>query len=577
MNRNVESRFALAPDVSIGRSKIRRPNELKTSFNVGDVVPIYLDEVLPGDTHIVKTSQVVRLQTPITPFMDNIYLDTYYYFVPMRLVWEHTKEFYGENTQSAWIPQAQYTIPQIVAPSGGWNVGTLADYFGLPTGVGDISVSALPFRSYALIMNEFFRSTALTDPLYIPVGDATQTGSNGGSYVTDVANGGLPFKAAKYHDYFTSALPGPQYGPDVFLGLGGEAPVVGNGLNLGLTDGTGFLSLNWTRFTSNYGLDMSAGMGKIVGSISGQNTTDYPAIVQPTAQSPAIGLGVPTKTQLGDDLAYSGLVADLGASGQFGFSINMMRTAFQIQKFYEKQARSGSRMIETIKAMFGVDNPDYRLQRPEYLGGNRVPLAVNQVVQTSQSGTTPQGYTAAYSVTSDVSDSFTKSFTEPGYIIGLAVARYDHSYQDGIERFWSRKDKFDFYWPVFASLGEMGIKNKEIFAQGSSVVDADGNIVDDQIFGYQEAWADYRYKPSHVTGEMRSKYATSLDVWHLGDDYSQLPTLSDGWIREDKSNVDRVLQVTSSVSNQLFGDFFFDTISVRPMPVYSIPGLIDHH
>ena len=277
-------------------------------------------------------------------------------------------------------------------------------------------------------------------------------------------------------------------------------------------------------------------------------------------------------------VAFANLYA-VGDGNAAAATINQLRMAFQIQKLYEKDARGGSRYIEILKSHFGVTSPDARLQRPEYLGGNRVPININQVVQQSAtaSGETAQGTVTGMSVTTDTHSDFTKSFTEHGFVIGVMVARYDHTYQQGLERFWSRKDRFDYYWPVFANIGEQAVKNKEIFAQGPGVKDSAGSVIDDQVFGYQEAWADYRYKPSRVTGEMRSQYAQSLDVWHLADDYTALPALSDSWIREDKTNVDRVLAVTSSVSNQLFADIYIKNRTTRPMPMYSIPGLIDHH
>lgn len=567
MNRNVESHFALNPtNIDIRRSTFDRSHSLKTSFNVGDIVPFFLDEVLPGDTFNVDTSKVVRLQTLLTPVMDNIYLDTYFFFVPNRLTWSHWKQFNGENTESAWIPQTEYEIPQITAPAdSGWSVGTIADYLGVPTGVPNLSVSALPFRAYALVMNEWFRDENLSDPLVVPVDDATVTGVNTGTFVTDVAKGGLPYKAAKYHDYFTSCLPSPQKGPDVLIpsATSGEFPVVGNGKTLGFATSAG----------TTFGF-MASSSGAVTG-------TGYFGI--PVADSASFGsqpsslVGVATQAQLGDDLTNSGLIA-LSTSG-LGASINQLRMAFQIQKLYEKDARGGSRYIEILKSHFGVTSPDARLQRPEYLGGNRVPININQVVQQSAtaSGETAQGTVTGMSVTTDSHSDFTKSFTEHGFVIGVMVARYDHTYQQGLERFWSRKDRFDYYWPVFANIGEQAVKNKEIFAQGPAKVDSAGAVIDDQVFGYQEAWADYRYKPSRVTGEMRSQYAQSLDVWHLADDYSALPMLSDSWIREDKANVDRVLAVTSSVSNQLFADIYIKNRTTRPMPMYSIPGLIDHH
>lgn len=564
MNRNVESHFALNPTrIDLSRSTFDRSSSVKTSFNAGDIVPFFLEEVLPGDTFNVKSSKVVRMQTLLTPMMDNVYLDTYYFFVPNRLVWKHWKEFNGENTESAWIPETTYEVPQITSPTGtGWAVGTIADYFGIPTGVPNLSVSALPFRAYALIMNEWFRDQNLSDPLVVPDDDATVAGVNTGTFVSDVAKGGKPYIAAKYHDYFTSCLPSPQKGPDVTIPVAeaGNYAVVGNGKALALTDGT----LRGAAFQrNNYGLgglNSSLGMAPGTKIDTGSSTFDASTL-----------LGVPTAAQLGSDLSKSGLVAVSTGNAQAA-TINQLRLAFQIQKLYERDARGGSRYIEILKSHFGVTSPDARLQRPEYLGGNRVPININQVIQQSGTGTgssTPQGTVVGMSQTTDSHSDFIKSFTEHGFIIGVMVARYDHTYQQGLDRMWSRKDRFDYYWPVFANIGEQAVKNKEIYAQG--------NAEDDEVFGYQEAWADYRYKPNRVTGEMRSAYAQSLDVWHLADDYAQRPSLSDSWIREDKTNIDRVLAVTSSVSNQFFADIYVENRATRPMPLYSIPGLIDHH
>lgn len=562
MNRNTESHFSLAPHVDISRSRFDRSASLKTSFNAGDVVPFFLDEVLPGDTFSVDTSKVVRMQTLLTPMMDNVYLDTYYFFVPNRLVWDHWKEFCGENTESAWIPQTEYTMPQITSPaSTGWDVGTLADYFGIPTGVPGLSVSALPFRAYALIMNEWFRDQNLQDPLVVPTDDSTVAGVNSGTTVTDVAKGGKPFVASKYHDYFTSALPSPQKGPDVTIPVAqaGSYPVVS--LDKYVDSSKSNASVAWqnldgSNFTLLDGLGIAVGQKPRSGGIDSKYFSGYM-----TVSEGASG---------GSDLAPANLwaIADGNAASA---TINQLRLAFQIQKFYEQQARGGSRYTEVVRSFFGVTSPDARLQRPEYLGGNRVPINVNQIVQQSatESSGTPQGTVVGQSLTTDKHSDFTKSFTEHGFIIGVMVARYDHTYQQGLNRLWSRKDKFDYYWPVFANIGEQAIKNKEIFAQG--------NDKDNEVFGYQEAWAEYRYKPNMVTGEMRSAYAQSLDVWHLADDYKQLPTLSDAWIKEDKSNLDRVLAVSSSVSNQFFADIYVKNYCTRPMPMYSVPGLIDHH
>jgi hypothetical protein len=560
MNRNVESHFALNPTrIDLSRSTFDRSSSVKTSFNAGDIVPFFLEEVLPGDTFNVKSSKVVRMQTLLTPMMDNVYLDTYYFFVPNRLVWQHWKEFNGENTESAWIPETTYEVPQITSPAGtGWAVGTIADYFGIPTGIPNLSVSALPFRAYALVMNEWFRDQNLQDPLVVPLDDATVAGVNTGTFVSDVAKGGKPYIAAKYHDYFTSCLPAPQKGPDVLIpsATAGEYPVVprSNVVPSSLLDGT-----TYTAKIYNAGSDANATRAGIGFYVSND---------------------LQTGTQV-DGLISSGtrntestpVINNLWAvaSGGLGATINQLRLAFQVQKLYERDARGGSRYIEILKSHFGVTSPDARLQRPEYLGGNRVPININQVIQQSgtQSGTTPQGTVVGMSQTTDSHSDFIKSFTEHGFILGVMCARYDHTYQQGLERFWSRKDRFDYYWPVFANIGEQAVKNKEIYAQG--------NAEDDEVFGYNEAWADYRYKPNRVTGEMRSAYAQSLDVWHLADDYASRPSLSDSWIREDKANIDRVLAVQSSVSNQFFADIFVQNRATRPMPVYSVPGLIDHH
>ena len=570
MNRNTESHFSLLPRVDIQRSRFDRSASLKTSFNAGNIVPFFLEEVLPGDTFNVKTSRVVRMQTLLTPMMDNVYLDTYYFFVPNRLVWDHWKEFCGENTESAWIPETEYSIPQITAPAGGWQVGTLADYFGVPTGVSGLSVSALPFRAYALIMNEWFRDENLQDPLVVPTDDSTVAGVNTGTFVTDVAKGGLPYIACKYHDYFTSALPAPQKGPDVTIPVGtaGPYPVVAQSNTVPNPGSVGLTFVPYTATFNNAGQQWTGQVNQLRG-----NTGNSGAIGDPTAQNSSFGV-VTTNSQFNgsaNKIIPNNLWA-LDSGDAAVATINQLRLAFQIQKFYEKQARGGSRYTEVVRSFFGVTSPDARLQRPEYLGGNRTPINVNQVIQQSGTGesvNTPQGTVVGMSLTTDSHSDFTKSFTEHGFIIGVMVARYDHTYQQGLNRLWSRKDKFDYYWPVFANIGEQAIKNKEIYAQG--------NDTDDEVFGYQEAWAEYRYKPNQVTGEMRSQYAQSLDVWHLADDYSKLPSLSAEWIQEDGKTIDRVLAFSSDLANQFFADIYVKNYCTRPMPMYSIPGLIDHH
>ena len=558
MSRNAESHFAVNPTrIDMSRSRFDRSSSYKTTFNVGQIIPFYVDEVLPGDTFSIDTSKVVRMQTLLTPVMDDIFLDTYYFFVPNRLTWSHWKQFMGENTESAWIPSVEYEVPQLTAPEGGWNIGTIADYMGIPTGVSGLSVNALPFRAYALIMNEWFRDENLSDPLNIPVTDATVQGVNTGTFVTDVAKGGLPYTAAKYHDYFTSALPAPQKGPDVTIPVAEAATAYvypAATLNPDLQER--FNTLRWSDSQGNP-VTGAAQYDSYIGISSGGYTFD---------RNLSSSLGTGSVKQM----MPANLVADFSGTSQAA-TINQLRLAFQIQKLYERDARGGTRYIEILKSHFGVTSPDARLQRPEYLGGNRIPININQVVQSSSTDAsgTPQGNTAAYSLTSDNHSDFTKSFVEHGFLIGVMVARYRHTYQQGLERFWSRKDRFDYYFPVFANIGEQAIKNKEIYAQGT--------VKDDEVFGYQEAWADYRYRPNRVTGEMRSSAPQSLDVWHLGDDYESLPSLSDSWIREDSKTVNRVLAVSDNVSAQLFCDIYVRNLCTRPMPLYSIPGLIDHH
>lgn len=556
MSRNANGRFSEVPQAKISRSTFDRSSSVKTTFNAGDLIPFYVDEVLPGDTFSIDTSKVVRLQTPLTPIMDNIFLDTYYFFVPNRLVWQHWVNLMGENTESAWIPETEYTIPQVTAPNAGWVVGSIADYMGVPPQVANLSVNALPFRAYALIVNEWFRDENLQDPVNIPTGDATQTGSNGSDYVNDLALGGRPFIAGKLHDYFTSCLPSPQKGPDVTIPLfQGNIPVV----------------------TQDEEVPTVSSIPLQFGTIGFDGTSNYVPVFLGNTESGNFyslrgaeittgGGSGSTGPRIGGPSNLFAQVNDVAVA-----SINSLRLAFQTQKYFEKLARGGSRYIESIKVNFDVTNPDYRLQRPEYLGGNRIPITINQVIQNSQSTEgSPQGTTTGQSLTTDRHSDFTKSFTEHGYIIGLMVARYHHTYQQGLARMWSRKSALDFYFPVFANIGEQPVLNKEIYAQPSSTVN-------DEVFGYQEAWAEYRYRPSICTSEMRSQYSASLDIWHLGDDYSSLPHLSSEWIQEDKSNVDRVLAVTSDVANQFLADIYIRCKATRPMPVYSVPGLIDHH
>lgn len=535
MNRNSENRFAENPQVGVSRSRFQRNSDNKTTFNTGDLIPVYLDEVLPGDTHQIDVACVMRMATPIFPVMDNAFCDFYFFFVPNRLLWEHWKEFMGENKETAWTPKTEYSVPQVTAPAGGWAEGTLADYLGLPTKVAGISVSALPGRAYGLIYNEWFRNQNVTQPTLVEVTDATTTGKNDGSATNDSAiTLAKPLKAAKVFDYYTGALPEPQKGEPITIPLANSAAPVKLYTDTGLTtEKSGWV---YTQTSGSADIGMAA----------------------QSANEPAL-LGYPPSKE-----AYMG--ADLG--GVTAATINQLRQAFQIQKLLEKDARGGTRYREVLREHFGVISPDARMQIPEYLGGYRLPINISQVIQTSSTdSTSPQGNTAALSVTTMNKSMFTKSFTEHGFIMGLAVVRTDQTYQQGIERMWSRKGRYDYYWPVLANIGEQAILNKEIYAQG--------NAADEEAFGYQEAWADYRYKPSKVTGLFRSNAAQSLDSWHYAQDYDALPTLSTAWMEQSDAEMKRTLAVQSQPD--FIADFYFMNKTTRCMPVYSIPGLIDHH
>lgn len=560
--RNATSRFAVNPNVDIKRSTFYQKYGIKTSFNAGQLIPLDWQEVLPGDTFSVDMACVVRMSTPIHPIMDDIWLDTYFFFVPARLCWNHWKEFMGENTTSAWEQETEYEIPQITAPTGGWAKGSIMDYMGIPTKVNNLSVNHMPVRAYVNIWNEWFRDENLQDPAYIDLGDTTTAGSNGSTYVTDAIKGGMPLPVNKYQDYFTTALPQPQKGPDITLPIGDTAPVTiqGNGKSIVLTNGI-----------NNFGLISQQQNLKAVRP-NGHNyqTENLP---RQYITSPSTGDEFMTNNWLvGFDTGTegTGLKGTADLSTATAANINSIRLAFQMQKALEKDARGGTRYVEMIKAHFGVTSPDARQQRPEYLGGTRMPININQVVQTSSTdSTSPQGNTAAYSLTGYKGNGYTKSFTEHGFVLTLVAVRTTHTYQQGIERKWSRLRRFDYYFPVFANIGEQAILNKEIYAQG--------NDEDNEAFGYQEPWAEYRYVPNRVSGAMRSNYAQTLDSWHLADDYDSLPILGNEWIQETKANIDRTLAVQSSNEDQFFGDFYFINKATRPMPMYGIPGLVDHH
>lgn len=544
MNRNLNERFSLVPDINIQRSRFDRNCSIKTSFDIGQVVPFFVDEVLPGDSFQIKTNLLARMQPMVSAPLDDLFLDTYYFFVPNRLVWQHWKEFNGENTESAWYPSVEYRVPYLLSGDTGFEIGSIADFMGLPVGVPGLEVNALPFRAYALICNEWFRDENVVAPLQIPTDDSVYTyyklsePYNPAQY----ANGGKPFIAAKAHDYFTSCLPSPQKHSDITINPAMSfIPLDSGEVNSPFTNPVELYFSKSLTSDANLGVKSLGDSGFLTAVPSGG--TFPPETSENVSGS---NLGVPAST--------------------FSVTINQLRQAIAIQQLYEKDARSGSRYTEILKGHFGVTSPDARLQRPEYLGGNRIPVSVNQVVQQSSSvENSPQGNVTGLSLTGDSHGDFMQSFTEHGFIIGVCVARYAHTYQQGIERMWSRKSRFDYYWPALANIGEMAVLNKEIYAQGKPV--------DDEVFGYQEAWSDYRYKPSRCTSEMRSNHAKTLDSWHFADDYDALPHLSSDWIQEDKANVDRVMAVTSNVSNQMFVDFYIENITTRPMPLYSVPGL----
>lgn len=542
MNRNSEYNFAQNPQVGVSRSRFQRNNDNKTTFNTGDLIPIYLDEVLPGDTHEINMACVMRMATPIFPVMDNAFCDFYFFFVPNRLLWEHWKEFMGENKETAWTPKTEYSIPQVTAPAEGWEEGTLADYLGLPTKVKGISVSALPGRAYGLIYNEWFRNQNVTQPTLVEVTDATTTGKNDGSATNDSAiTLAKPLKAAKVFDYYTGALPEPQKGEPIRLPLGGEAGI------------TAYADREHTKLADvlSFRQYIEAGAAKYPYGDNLNKGEYYLLGADPNDPQ--------TKRE-------QWLTADLSTAT--ATTINQLRQAFQIQKLLEKDARGGTRYREVLREHFGVISPDSRMQIPEYLGGYRLPINVSQVIQTSSTdGTSPLGNTAALSVTTMNKPMFTKSFTEHGFIMGLAVVRTDQTYQQGIERMWSRTGRYDYYWPVLANIGEQAILNKEIYAQG--------NAKDNEAFGYQEAWADYRYKPSKVTGLFRSNAKQSLDAWHYAQDYNALPTLSTDWMEQADTEMKRTLAVQNQPD--FIADFYFMNKTTRCMPIYSIPGLIDHH
>lgn len=546
-NRSVNAHnFSLVPRGDVPRSKFRRESGHKTTFDAGYLIPIYVDEVLPGDVWRMSCVSMTRLATPIAPLMDNIYLDTFWFFVPNRLVWDNWVKLMGEQDDPG--DSIDYLVPQITSPEGGYETLTLYDYFGLPvagqiTGSNQVTHSALFLRAYNLIWNELFRDENLQDRVAVPKDD----GPDSPTLYTLLKRG-------KRKDYFTSCLPWPQKGEPVTLSLAGDAPVYGSALQ------SQFANQLWQQ-----GGEASAPNGTVQysGSVAGSSFIDADSGV---SASGYLKLGTKTLYE-GVGAAYDPPYADL--TDIAAFTINQMRTAFQIQKLIERDARGGTRYTEMLMSHFGVVNPDFRLQRPEYLGGGSTMINITPIAQTSSTDAeTPQGNLAAvgYGVTQD--SGFSYAATEHGMIIGLCSVRADLTYQQGLHRMWSRRTRYDYYFPAFAMLGEQAVFNKEIYAQGT--------VADDAVFGYQERWAELRYKPSQITGLFRSTNPIPLDFWHLAQEFDGLPQLNTEFIEENPP-IERVLAVGEAAGGQQFiSDWLFKSVVARPIPMFSVPGLIDH-
>lgn len=532
-NKSVSSHsFAMVPKAEIPRSSFDTQYAHKTTFDGGYLVPIYCDEVLPGDMHNVKATMFARLATPLFPVMDNLHLDTFFFFVPNRLVWTNWVKFMGEQANPS--DSISYVVPQITSSAGGYAVGSIFDHFGLPTagqitGSNTVTHNALPLRAYNLVYNEWFRDENLQNSVVVNTGDS-------GDDVSDYTL----LRRGKRKDYFTGALPWPQKGDSVSLPLGTSAPILyqNNGqATLARNATTGAL---YTGSTENVGKDSSAQLYRA--SNGGNIALD------------------PNGT----------LYADL--SDATAATINQLRQSFQIQKLLERDARGGTRYTELLRAHFGVTPQDYRLQRPEYIGGGSTYVNVNPIAQTSATsisgGATPLGNLAAMGTALASGHGFTYHAQEHGYIIGLVNVRADLTYQQGLPKMWSRETRYDFYFPVFAHLGEQAVLNKEIYVTGTST--------DDDVFGYQERWAEYRYKPSQITGLFKSTSAGTIDPWHYAQKFTSLPTLNSTFIQETPP-IDRTTAVGAAANGQQFlMDAFFDCKMARPMPMYSVPGLIDH-
>lgn len=551
MNRNNERHFNQIPEMRASRTRFNRDQTILTTFDSGNLIPFYVDEVLPGDTFSVDTSAIIRMTTPKYPVMDDAFIDFYYFYCPNRILWDNFKQFMGEVEDKPWMPTKEYKVPQIIVTGteaeGLPREGSILDYMGIPTKIkSSFKINALPIRAYVMIWNEFFRDENVENAATITTDDKDQTytdiSAKHEQILQNAYKGGRCLPVNKFHDYFTSCLPYPQRGPDVGL------PMAGNALITGYTDQS---YKEKTSIYTNSFYDGSANPGNVRGRLyavaqDGNNGAAYVNVGNGTDRT----------------VAYLG--ADL--SSVTAASINDLRKAVAVQQYYEALARGGSRYREQVKALWDVVISDKTVQVPEYLGGGRYHVNMNQIVQTSGQQTdqdTPIGETGAMSVTPINESSFTKSFEEHGFVIGVCCVRHNHSYQQGLERFWSREDRLDYYVPQFANLGEQPVKKKEIMLTGTAE--------DEEIFGFQEAWADYRMKPNRVSGIMRSNANGTLDFWHYADNYSKVPTLSQEWMAERKDEIARTLIVQDEP--QFFGAIRVANKTTRRMPLYSVPGL----